>query len=178
MAAKTPRIKPREPWEQKEGESAVAYEAFAVYRNMGADRSYVKVAQKLRKSSTLINRWGSTHNWQKRVEEWDIEQDRLLLKTLERDRVKMRKFHADVARAMVLKGVAQLNNAPPNTKTAQRDAVTMINSGMDNERKARGEPEETNDNAARGGSNFLDALIALAPDVWNDDEKEGEANDE
>jgi len=141
MAAKKNKPKPREPWERQEGESAVAYEAFAAYRDMGTDRGILKVAKKLSKSATLIKRWSAGHNWVNRVEEWDIEQDRLLAKALERERVKMWKLHADISRALTLKGVSQLNTAAPNPKTAQRDAIAMIESGMKNERAARGEED-------------------------------------
>jgi hypothetical protein len=189
MAAKKPQpgspprgrggveCKPREPWERQKDESAVAYEAFAVYRDSGVDRSIPKVAQKLTKSNGLMKRWSAEHRWVNRAEEWDIEQDRILAKVLERDRVKMRKLHADIARAVLLKGAAQLNKSAPNPKTAQKDAITMIESGMKNERIARSETEDTTSNAARAGSHFVDALIQLAPEVW-EDEGEETADDE
>jgi hypothetical protein len=169
MAASKPKNKSRKPWERKDGESAVAYEAFAVYRDLGVDRSIPKVVRKLTKSNGLMKRWSAEHSWVSRAEEWDIEQDRLLTKALERDRVKMRKLHADIARAVLLKGAAQLNKSAPNAKTAQKDAIAMIESGMKNERIARGETDGEPSKSTRAGSNFFDALTQLAPEAWEDE---------
>lgn len=73
-------------WERRQGESAKAYQAFVIYRDLGAERSTSKVAQKLSKSEQLIRRWSAKHEWQQRVEAWDAEQqshaDEVLLKTL------------------------------------------------------------------------------------------------
>lgn len=44
-------------WERQPGESAQAYEAFAIYRDMGSNRSLRVVAEQLSKSDTLIKRW-------------------------------------------------------------------------------------------------------------------------
>jgi len=41
-------------WERQPGESAQAYEAFAIYRDMGSNRSLRVVAEQLSKSDTLI----------------------------------------------------------------------------------------------------------------------------
>ena len=42
-------------------ESARAFEAFKEYRDLGAKRSIVKVAQRLSKSDTIIKRWSDNH---------------------------------------------------------------------------------------------------------------------
>lgn len=62
---------PDNPLERLSGESAQAHEAFTLYVNMGADRSTAKVAQRLSKSKTLINRWSGHHKWQERVRAYD-----------------------------------------------------------------------------------------------------------
>lgn len=62
-------------WERQEGETDKAYEAFALYRDMGASRSVRDVAQKLGKSATLISRWSSANNWVERVSAWDDQED-------------------------------------------------------------------------------------------------------
>ena len=50
---------PPELWERQDGETAQAFQAFAEYRDMGAERSLAKVAQKLGKSKPLMERWSS-----------------------------------------------------------------------------------------------------------------------
>ncbi len=58
-------------WERQPKESSQAYEAFAAYRDMGADRSLRAVTQKLSKSYTLISRWSRERNWVERARAWD-----------------------------------------------------------------------------------------------------------
>lgn len=62
---------PAEPWERQEGESSKAYEAFCVYRDMGADRTQQAVADQLTKSRTIVGRWAAEFHWVARTEAWD-----------------------------------------------------------------------------------------------------------
>ena len=59
------------PWERQLNESAQAFEAFYLYLSMGTDRSYRLVAEQLKKSHTIIGRWGREWNWQRRIREYD-----------------------------------------------------------------------------------------------------------
>lgn len=65
-----------EAWERQPTESSVAWEAFLCYRNMGAKRSNAKVARQLGKSKQLIDRWSSHHKWVRRIEIYELEQER------------------------------------------------------------------------------------------------------
>lgn len=68
--------RPRDdPWERQKGESAQAYEAFVIYRDMGPDRSQRAVSQKCSKSISLIRRWSSANNWQERVRAFENSRD-------------------------------------------------------------------------------------------------------
>ncbi len=71
-----PKRSDTKPWEQQQGESAKAFEAFKVYLDMGSERSLREVAGKLNKSLTLIGRWSSTHGWVDRVAEYDADLQR------------------------------------------------------------------------------------------------------
>lgn len=62
---------PAEPWERQEGESSKAYEAFCVYRDMGADRTQQAVADQLTKSRTIVGKWAAEWKWVSRTEAWD-----------------------------------------------------------------------------------------------------------
>jgi len=65
-----------ELWERQPGESPEAFEAFALYRDMGIERSTAKVGRRLGKSKTLMDRWSSDHGWVMRAAVWEREQDR------------------------------------------------------------------------------------------------------
>ena len=56
-------------FEQQPKESAKAFEAFALYLGMGAERSLAKVGQRLGKSGSLIERWSRRFGWTDRVSE-------------------------------------------------------------------------------------------------------------
>ncbi len=66
-------MKKQRPWEKLETETAKAYESFVEYRQMGVNRSNAKVAQKLGKPKSLIDRWSRKHQWQKRIGAYDAE---------------------------------------------------------------------------------------------------------
>lgn len=104
---------PVEPWDQRKNESGPAYEAFLEYRNLGLTRSGAKVAQKLGKSKTLIDRWSSQYSWVIRAAAYDQFLDReWVLEATERRRQVARR-NADLgAKAMELvrKRVDQMAN--------------------------------------------------------------------
>lgn len=64
-------------WELQETDTDKSFEAFAIYRDMGANRSLRKVAEKLGKSETIINRWSMNNDWVNRVAAFDKHQDSL-----------------------------------------------------------------------------------------------------
>ena len=65
-----------QPWEQQDGESAKAFEAFATYRDLGAERSIAKTGQKLHKNLTTLGEWSVKWKWVERCRAYDREMDR------------------------------------------------------------------------------------------------------
>lgn len=63
-------------YEQMAGESSKAFEAFALYRDMGSQRSMRQVEQRLNKSLTLLAKWSKKWNWQERIRAYDADLDR------------------------------------------------------------------------------------------------------
>lgn len=130
------------PWERQEGETPRSFEAFCVYRDMGLDRSHEKVGERLSKSTALISRWSSKHDWVKRVTAWDDEQDRKEREAAEKQRLKdikdMRKRHADLATAMLVKSARALQRLPEDEIKAG-DISRMVDTASRLERLSRGD---------------------------------------
>ncbi len=63
-----------EIWRRQPGETAKAYEAFKIYRDLGmVDRSQVKVGERGGKSRVQIERWSARYGWVERVRAYDAE---------------------------------------------------------------------------------------------------------
>jgi hypothetical protein len=72
----------RLPWEKQRGESAKAFNAFRIYRDLGPGRAQVKVGRILGESGvptalSQVERWSSRWRWVDRCDAWDREQDRI-----------------------------------------------------------------------------------------------------
>ena len=65
----------RRPYDRLPGETAKAYHAFTLYRDMGVERTLDSVGKTLQKSVTFLGRWSSKYEWRDRAEAWDIDQD-------------------------------------------------------------------------------------------------------
>lgn len=134
-----------EPWERQPGETPKAFEAFQLYRDMGASRSTSAVGRQLHKHRDLICRWSRRYGWVKRVASWDDEQDRLRRKKLEGELEEMAERHAKIALMMQDKIAAQLEHMNKSSKT-KPIPVTVLHHWTDTavriERLARGQATE------------------------------------
>ena len=100
-----------EPWEQQENETATAFAAFVIYRDLGLGiRSVAKVGQELGKSKTLIERWSSQWNWVNRCRVYDQELDRLIRERHMSELYAARDRHALLAREVQEKVLERLEN--------------------------------------------------------------------
>ena len=137
------------PWEQQPGESAKAFEAFAIYRDMGVERSVRKVTQRLNKSLTLIGKWSSRYNWPERARAYDRDLDRQAHAQAVRDVRSMTNRHIRIAmqlQAKALEALEQLNVATLSPKMqlaflAKATEIERMNrlsaAGMDDSGKQR-----------------------------------------
>jgi hypothetical protein len=139
-----------EPWDKLPGESAQSFEAFTVYRDLGAERSLKKVAQQLGKSGTLIDRWSARDAWVVRVDAWDVEMDRqhrayLIAHRRETDRRQLR-----IAGAMQAKLVEALQAIDAKTMTP-RDVSAWLDVTAKVQRAALLQGERIELTGAEGG---------------------------
>ena len=165
---------PPEPWERQKGETSKAWEAFAIYRDM-PQRSIRDVARQLNKSATLIARWSSTHEWQKRVSAWDAEQDRIARQSQIDEIKKMRKRHADLASAMLVKAARALQRIPEDEIKAT-DVSRMVDTAAKLERISRGDVGDVIEE--RDGGLATPAVQFYIPDNGRDNRDEEDEDDD
>lgn len=151
----------KQPWERQEGETVKQFVAFCVYRDMGKARSLQKVAAELAKSETLIKRWSANNSWIDRVALWEDEQDRLTRIELARDIGAMRRRHADMAVAMLMKAAKALQKIPVEEVKAS-DISRMVDVASKLERISRGDVGEVVEE--RQGESVGDPVQFYMPD--------------
>lgn len=130
-----------EPWERQPGETPRAYEAFTKYRDLGPGRSIAKAARLEGKAKVTWERWSRVNNWVERVAAWDIEQDRISRQAQLDDIKKMRKRHADLASAMLVKAAQALKRIPAD-EIKPSDISRMVDTASKLERISRGDVGE------------------------------------
>lgn len=70
--------RPTYPWQRHISESALAFNAFTIYRDLGAGRSYSKVRLKMEKGAGYqrqIEKWAREFEWVKRATLYDDHMD-------------------------------------------------------------------------------------------------------
>lgn len=149
-----------EPWEQQEGETSRAYEAFCVYRDLGPNRSISKTGKKLGKNLTTIGEWSSANDWVKRCQAWDSEQDRIARQAQLDEIVKMRKRHAKIAETALEKVLKALASMDPE-EMSNADITRMMDTASKLERISRGDVGDVIEE--RDGGEALDPVQIYIP---------------
>lgn len=137
----------KQPWDRLEVESSRAFEAFAIYRDLGTGRSILS-AWKLyikqdKNTAGYFSKWAADYEWVKRAAAYDDYIEAEARKKLDRDAIKrkakMLERHANTGRALQAFGLqhVQTNKQPVNSS----DAIRAIRVGVDIERKSEGLPE-------------------------------------
>lgn len=136
------------PWERQPGESARAYAAFCIYRDMPPrKRSLREVAAKLKgkpgkyKSVPAnISMWSAKWRWAERAAAWDEERDRQEREAQIRAVKEMRERHAREAMALQEKALKRLKAMNPE-ELSPADVLRYFVEAAKLERISRGEPE-------------------------------------
>ena len=98
----------QKPWERMEGESAKAFEAFRIYRDMGPERNLRAVGERLGKSRAIIERWSSSNQWVERVRAYDNDLERAAHQEALKSVREMQKRHISIAAQLQNKALLAL----------------------------------------------------------------------
>jgi hypothetical protein len=137
------------PWDRLTGESTAAFSAFCQYRDMGAERSLVKVGQQLGKSRALMERWSAAWNWVGRVWEFDVAEAERTREQLSRDRLAMRRRQVRLGIAMQSVASYGLRELQQKVERGERldltvdEIVNLMRVGAELERRAVGEEKDS-----------------------------------
>jgi hypothetical protein len=131
-------------WEQLPDESALAYEAFCIYRDMGPTRSLAKAAQAMERPpgyKQQLGEWSAKYEWQSRCRDYDRYMQKVAQLAKEEAIRQMTNRQArDAVRIqeMVMEALenASLEAAPP------RDLIRVWERAVRAERTSRGLPAE------------------------------------
>lgn len=141
------------PWERQPNESAKAFRAFVVFRDLKPDeRSALAVGDRLGyktpdrhrrigRGPTTIERWSARFGWLDRAAAWDCELDRRFRESQFRERIDMAKRHAAEALALQNVAVQRLREIAPGQLSADQ-LLRWLVEGIKLERLCRGESTE------------------------------------
>jgi hypothetical protein len=145
------------PWDQQAGESAKAYAAFCLYRDLGPQRSLDEASRRyhqpagqegpqppskrLRRASGTIRRWAQRWDWQTRARAWDQEIERLKQVQQQAAVKEMNQRHAKESLMLQNKAVERLHQLRPE-ELKPRDLLAFLIDAAKLERLACGEPTE------------------------------------
>lgn len=127
------------PWDIQPGESATAYEAFATYRDMGADRSVAKAGQKLGKATRTLEAWTTRWRWVERAGAFDKHVAVIAAAQSVEDHVAIKARHAAAGIALQEWGLAVIEATAGDAKPT--DGIAAVVRGVAVERKARDIPD-------------------------------------
>lgn len=165
-------------WERRKGESGAAFQAFCLYRDLPyseepTSRSLSKVGQRLGKSTALMARWSTAHEWVERCREYDNEIQREELEARKVAVKKMQQEHIRLARKMTEKAKKALEELSIMNMKPQ-DITAMMKAGADLERRAmvEGLADLEGQDARKETSTEL-LFMTLVKKAWGEDGEKG-----
>lgn len=142
------------PWMRQDHETGKAYEAFAVYRDLGPTRAISGVERHFaeigrRRNRRLYERWSAQWAWVRRSVLYDQDVDRRKWEEDERKRVEMVDRHGRAFQALFAKAMQRVVGSPDNgvqpidmNDVGYRDLVSGVVELAKMERTTRGVPAE------------------------------------
>jgi hypothetical protein len=126
-------------WERLDTDTNKSWEAFEIYRGLGATRSLTRVSQQLHKSIPMLGRWSSKHNWVPRCAAWDRHEARIINERVLLGTAEMRQRMVNQALSLQARAHNRIVNMTPEEigQLKPTEIVALMRAGSDIERRAR-----------------------------------------
>ncbi len=150
-------------WERLTGESSKAFEAFCMYRDMGTQRTIVKLRdiylQKYGKkvSNRTLEAWSVKYHWVARARAYDDHIEELKREAHEKAIIEMTERQAAIAKKFQTVLIERLQTLNPDELTPT-DMSRWFDIAARIERLNRGEPTEINTQHIKGGEDIFERL--------------------
>ena len=193
MSSDTGNRPDAKPWDRQKGEAPVAYQAFVVYRDLGAARTFVAAANALGKDPSLVRRWAARYDWRDRTWAWDVAQAREAEDTLRQQReesLRRQARDADQLQRLAMARLSGLVHRDRETGEVRlddsvrpRDAVAIYKWGVELEDRITGRaeakaPEDvTEQELKRMTTEQLREFLALAKERAGDEAEDDDGDD-
>ena len=138
----------RKIYERIDGEGALEYQAFALFRDLGPKRTIAEIAREMHQDLANIRKWSLKNDWLIRSLAYDDYLDEIKRKRLERDKLEMAERQANLGRKMQDLADTALDMDGPNAIIPENvsDVVKLVETGVKIERQALGETTGAVDN--------------------------------
>lgn len=177
-----------EPWERLDSESAKAFAAFCLFRDMGPKRTLNEASRRYhskasgvqdkdnqgtdkpryRQKSGLMRLWYEKFDWRQRALAWDGEMERRQREATAEARLEMTRRHVLQAKALQSKAIERLAQIDPATLEAN-DVLAFIVQATRLERTALGEPETVAEQRVTGKDDGpVRQVVVYIPDNGRD----------
>jgi hypothetical protein len=132
------------PWERQPHDTDRAFEAFEVYRALGTSRSLAKAAERLGKSTQLLERWSKRDRWLERVYAYDRHEARAVNEAVYLGTAEMRKRMVNQALGMQARAQQRIIKMTDEEigQLKPTEILGLMRVAADMERKARDIPED------------------------------------
>lgn len=150
-----------QPWERLDGETTGQYTLFALYRDMGAERSIPKVSEIAGCSVNYARNLSSQHGWVARATAYDDWRERNERRLIERGRLEARRRQIEIGQIMQEKAIEGLTAMNPYTATP-RDLALIADIGSKLVKSGVGEVDTKRIELTGAGGGPIEAAQTLS----------------
>lgn len=182
VAAEVVRIE-REPWERQVGEPGAAFEAFALYRDIGYARTIRRAAEiatedtprNLETVYSGYKKWATRWRWAERAESYDVVVDRRMREARESEWERTLATHAQAGRALQTRSITRVLGGELNGRKIEAadpaelslvEAARVLELGIRIERVANGKPADLLRGAMVATQAEVEGLLREIVSAW------------